>query len=392
MGNAEVPSSNKYGKIQVDFDFPFCVPNKQYEGMLQVKIFQYIAISAVEIEFYGEECTLARVTNGSDITNKGELLRHIIPLSLPNVNGIVKPGEYSLPFSFRPPNLINSFPKTNYQNMVGHIEYFCIANVFDDTKKLMLQSKRLFKFINPISSIDNYPLSREDRVTGWFGKDKGICKIGVVLGKTAVYSGEPLNVNVDLDCTNCAVRMKSLKCYLYQETFFTHVKEMFNIMPTRSQKVKSWTLQGVGANQKISYVHALTIPVSFYDGYGDVQLRLVDGHLIRQKYLLVFKPDFGFPFHENNMQLESHIGVCPVPASHFVEEIPNVAGQLPLPFLGDGFMPVPMPALIVYPVQQVFPVPVVPQAPPFERIENLPVYPSLQPIPPQVIEKQQDGY
>eukprot|EP00826_Nyctotherus_ovalis_P054961 TRINITY_DN725_c0_g4_i1.p1 TRINITY_DN725_c0_g4~~TRINITY_DN725_c0_g4_i1.p1 ORF type:complete len:257 (+),score=43.54 TRINITY_DN725_c0_g4_i1:428-1198(+) len=251
-------------------------------------------------------------------------------------------------------------------------------------------------------------ISQAKNVTGWFGSDKGPCSMSVVLGRTALYPKEPLSVNVDLDCTACSLKINELKCSFYQETTFSRAKGMFQHMPTKRKKLQSWTLQGVEANQKVSFVHTLNIP----NFYKDLPLHTVNGKLVRQVYILKFKPVFNVTFGDRKMKLETAVGMCPLPPESFiVDSFPPVqnpvyqapAGEWQAPnepvwqpdVPVDGVM---QPVGIPYPMQP--PLYQMPYQPPYQSEQEAHIipeypqmYPQLVPIPLQELpESQIDGY
>jgi len=315
MGNVQVPSSSEFGNIQISCDFTTCVINKEYEGKVFLSVLLPLEGYSGDVEIYGVEWTKHLLINSSNFPDREEFVRYKFPLNLPAINGVVQPGNYTFPFSFvLTTKLPNSLPKATFGGMAAAIEYHCIASVYNRKKDLVLQTKSPFNVVNPPVYPENLIVGKSENITGWFRMNKGSSTVTVTIPKACVFFNEPLNLNVDLDCTMCDVAIKSLNCTLYQVTTIPRVKDILNRTSAEKLKLQSWNLQGVEANKKIVLDYTLNVPHS----YKGIPLQTIKSQLIKRSYVLEFKPDFDVPLGDRKIKLEVEIAMCPLTPASFL--------------------------------------------------------------------------
>ena len=102
---------------------------------------------------------------------------------------------------------------------------------------------------------------------------------------------------MNLNCENCSVGVKDVKCVLYEETEFTYYAIINIRPPIKKTEIARWTMPGVIPNSKIVYVQTLQIPPE------KRRLESVSGVNVKRKYYMEIIPRFHMMLGAKKMKL-----------------------------------------------------------------------------------------
>ena len=140
MGNSESPSSNSYASIKLQCDANVCIVEQDFKGKVVVGVIRAYPVKSLVVMLKGIE--------GIKLPNDQQsrvIIDDCIPLDLPCIGGVVQPGTYSLPFCFKiSSSCPNSFTKEKIEDIIGIIEYQCIAKL-DSNIEGQLENARIVK-------------------------------------------------------------------------------------------------------------------------------------------------------------------------------------------------------------------------------------------------------
>lgn len=353
MGS-EISSSNSYASIKMQCETNLCVGNQEFKGIVRVHVKKAFMIKSIMVEIAGVE-----VTKDSK-KNEEKIITDYIPLDLPNRQGLIVTGTYMLPFYFKLNDAFpSSVPEFRVEGIKAYIEYRCWAKLEMEDKELIGDSVVL-DFVHKPKPTQPVVLNQMKAIKGWFRSNKGISEIEVIVPKSDLYSGEKLMLNINLNNENCFLKIRRIKCKLYEETIATEEKGNFTDQPRTKYKVMKCYLPGVDAKQKASHIETIEIPTKRETRV----LESVYGQYIRRTYTLVLAPVFDVVGGDGMMSVETPLTL----SSYTGNEAPG-----PKEIPADHQKPQPMPA-------QPEPPAMPPQVPIMPQEQN---YYQQMPIPPQ---------
>lgn len=297
---AQVHSSNSFASIKVECDSELCIADKEFKGTVKVDVKKPFSVKAILIEIDGTE-----VTRVADQRSLDRIVADYIPLELPSRQGVVYIGVYSLPFHFKLPSIFPcSVPEFSIEGVRASIEYRCIAKLeMNNTDPI--ESILKLNFAQPPKLTEPVVLRQMKTVKGWFNMTKGIAELEAVVPKTEIFSGEQLSLNINLNCENCLLRVKRIKCKLYEETVVTDERGNFAGRPKTRIKVMKRYLPGVEARHKVSYVETVDIPAK----YESRILESINGQYIKRYYVLMLVPAFDIIRGDKMMSVETPMAI-----------------------------------------------------------------------------------
>lgn len=252
-------------------------------------------------------------------------MEELIPLDVPNIQNIVQPGSYELPFTFKlPSSLPNSCPRKKLDSLEGRLEYSCTARL-EIEGTTPIQAREVFKFSRPPVHTGTLVLKKVQEVKGLLGADKGKVDVEVVIPKTGITSGESLNIFFSMNCINCSIGFKRIKCKLYEDTALTDVRKIFVNKTMERIKVMKCYLPGVKEHQKNSYVETLRFPKEFEKR----TLESVTGEFIRRNYVLSIVPVFNMIRGDRKLKLETIIDISSLTPEFIPKKSNNPPQNIP---------------------------------------------------------------
>jgi hypothetical protein len=295
MGS-EFSTSNSYASVRLECDSDLCVGDEEFKGMIKVNVKKTFSLKNFLVEIDGKEESTTPENKNSE-----KIITDYIPLDLPNRQGIVNAGTYMVPFYFKlSKNFPCSFPRYTIEDNQGKIEYICTAKLELNDEKVIGDKMKL-RFVHRPITTESIVLHQTKEIKGWFSSDKGISTIEVVIPKSQVYSGEKIAVNINLDNKNCLLKIKRIKCKIYEKTVITGQQSNFEDKPTRTYKVMKCYLPGVEAKKDVSLVETITMPVKREERV----LESVSGIYIRRFYVLVLVPVFDIVGGDKMLSVET---------------------------------------------------------------------------------------
>eukprot|EP00826_Nyctotherus_ovalis_P002338 TRINITY_DN1045_c0_g2_i1.p1 TRINITY_DN1045_c0_g2~~TRINITY_DN1045_c0_g2_i1.p1 ORF type:complete len:425 (+),score=82.39 TRINITY_DN1045_c0_g2_i1:23-1276(+) len=364
-----------------------CVAEEEFKGTVKVVVKKPFSVKAILIEINGMEVT--RIADQRALNN---IIVDYIPLELPNRQGVVYIGTYTLPFHFKLPGVFPcSVPEFSIEGIRAFIEYRCIAKLeMNNTDPI--ESVFKLNFAQPPRLTEPVALHQVKTVKGWFNMTKGIAELEAVIPKTEIFSGEQLSLNINLNCENCLLKVKRIKCKLYEETIVTDERGKFTGRPKTRIKVMKRYLPGVEARHKVSYVETVDIPVK----YESRILESINGQYIKRYYVLMLVPAFDIIRGDKMMSVETVMAISSLSVDAFssLKHAPYIFhSQLSMPAQSQVMEApaqmsfVPQAANCVQPIppeimREPFPVePILPQSSIVRQdgvpLSNPPLYPSL---------------
>eukprot|EP00826_Nyctotherus_ovalis_P033276 TRINITY_DN2688_c0_g1_i1.p1 TRINITY_DN2688_c0_g1~~TRINITY_DN2688_c0_g1_i1.p1 ORF type:complete len:432 (-),score=123.70 TRINITY_DN2688_c0_g1_i1:16-1311(-) len=351
MGS-DVSSSNDHASIKLQCESNLCIAGEEFKGSVEIRAKKTFVVKSILVEVGGTE--YARI---DDQRNNEKFFNDFIPLDLPNNQGIVKAGKYSLPFYFRVPvNFPCSVPDFTTDEGKGRVEYYCKAKL-EMSEEEPIEDGAKLKVVQAPKVTEPVVLSQVKAIKGWFGSDKGVAEIEVIVPKTELYSGEHISLNVNLNCENCQLKVKRVKCKLYEKTVIAKIKGDFDTKHMDKFKVMKAYLPGVEPKKKVSYVETIAIPTKLEDRV----LESINGQYIKRSYVLVLVPVFDIVGGDNMMSVETGLTL----SSLTVDRMPQL--QKP-PANPANFHNEPMPMMPGMPMMQQMP-----------QMQEMP-----QPVPPHM--------
>lgn len=294
MGS-DISSSNSYASIKVQCETDLCIGNQEFKGTVRVHVKKAFTIKSIMVEIVGVEVT--RDTK----KNEEKIITDYIPLDLPNRQGIVMAGTYMLPFYFKLNDAFpSSVPEFSVEGVRACIEYRCWAKLEMEGKELIGDSLVL-NFVHEPKPTQPVVLNQIKAIKGWFGSDKGVSEIEVIIPKSDLYSGEQLTLNINLNNEHCSLKIKRIKCKLYEETIATEEKGNFTDQARTKYKVMKYYLPGVDAKCKASHVESIEMPTKRETRV----LESIYGQYIRRTYTLVLVPVFDVVGGDGMMSVET---------------------------------------------------------------------------------------
>lgn len=338
MGS-DVSSSNDHASIKLQCESSLCVAGEEFKGSVEVRAKRTFRVKNVLVEVGGTE--YARI---DDQRNSEKFLTDFIPLELPNNQGIVTVGRYTLPFYFRiPANFPCSVPEFTTDEGKGYVEYYCKAKL-EMSEEEPIEDGTKLKVVQTPKVTEPVVLNQVKAIKGWFSSDKGMAEIEVIVPKTELYSGEHISLNVNLNCENCLLKVKRIKCKLYEKTIIAKIKGNFDTKHMDKFKVMKSYLPGVEPKKKVSYVETIAIPTKLENRV----LESVNGQYIKRSYVLVLVPVFDIVGGDNMMSVETVLTL----SSLTVDRMPQLQK---LPTNSANFRNEPMPMMLMMPGMQQVP-------------------------------------
>lgn len=220
MGNKD-----SRGGIAIEVDKTSYTPGEKISGLVHVDLKNAISCQGIQLKYNMEE----NFENKVPFKHIPKFNRNMRDQSfiIFKCNNILKAGQYSIPFSF---NLSEDCPGTfEYynQNIICYIKHSLIAFIVPNNSQqkglsisILLIVKEDLNIYNPV--IVN--IQDNKKIKNWLILDQGNCILsGNYLNKT-YKPKESVDLQIEIDNSNCKANMSKLRVRLYQEINFKHLE------------------------------------------------------------------------------------------------------------------------------------------------------------------------
>ena len=219
--------------IAIVLDKPSYLPGEIVSGLVHIDVKNSIGCHGVEIRYNLEE----NLEYNSLIKNIPKFNRNMQDQSfvILKCQNKLKSGQYSIPFSFKlSENTTGTFEFYN-QNLSCFIKHSLTAFVVLTDKEMPEVSTSILLIVKENLNIE-YPVivRKEDtkKIKNWFFNDKGKCILSANYLNKTYKPKEEINLEVEIDSSNCKAKTSKLRIRLFQELEFKYLelKETINTL------------------------------------------------------------------------------------------------------------------------------------------------------------------